>query len=274
MMKYGTLVRLASPQEAEPKMRALRECGLDCCQLVYKPEKYVLEDADIIREASVKTGVEISAQFCGFRDPFATGGKSAFMNNGINSPMFGEIRLAYLLSAIPFLKRLGITDMIIHSGYISNNPFEDSYIRMLSAMTMLSGQLKSNGLNLLLETGTDSPISMLRLIEEVGSGNMFVNLDTGNLILYGYGNPVDALTTYGHLVRNTHFKDGLPPTVSGKLGQETEIGQGNVDFRKVISMLKELKYDRYITIERELSAAGQSEAIMKAVSYIRDIWDE
>ena len=255
-------------------MRALRESGLDCCQLVYKPEKYTDEDADVIRAASEKTGVEISAQFCGFRDSYGTwDARTGFINNGINSPLFAEKRLAYLLSAVPFLKRLGITDMIIHSGYIPNNPFEDGYVRMLSAMTMLAGHLKSAGLNLLLETGTDSPVSMLRLIEDVGTGNIYVNLDTGNLIMYGYGNPVDALCTYGRLVRNTHFKDGLPPTVPGRLGQETEIGQGNVDFPKVISLLKGLNYDRYITIERELSAGGQTEGINRAFAYLRSLWD-
>ena len=273
-MKYGTLIRLADPRDAEPKMRQLRECGLDCCQLVYKPERYEAEDAEIIKEASLKTGVEISAQFCGFRDQYATWNtKSGFLTNGINSPLFAESRLAYLLSAIPFIKKLGITDMIIHAGFIPNNPFDDSYGRMLSAMTMLCGHLKNNGLNLLLETGTDSPISMLRLIEEVGTGNIYVNLDTGNLIMYGYGNPIDALHTYGRLVRNTHFKDGLPPTVPGALGKETEIGSGNVDFKKVISILKSLGYDRYITIERELSGGNQSDEIIRALSYIRDIWD-
>ena len=62
--------------------------------------------------------------------------------------------------------------------------------------------------------------------------------------------------------------------VRGKLGKETEIGQGSVDFRKVAAILKKLGYDRYITIERELSGGDQSDGIMKAVGYLRDIWAE
>ena len=93
-MKFGTLIRLSDPREAEAKMRSLRESGLDCCQLVYKPERYEAEDAEIIKEASLKTGVEISAQFCGFRDQYATWNtKSGFLTNGINSPLFAESRL-------------------------------------------------------------------------------------------------------------------------------------------------------------------------------------
>jgi len=272
-MKYGTLLRLASVSEAKAKMQLLIDNGMDSCQLVYKPAVYTMEDADAIRAAADETGIEISAQFCGFRDPFAAGRNAAFVNNGVNSPLFGALRMEYLISAIPFVKRLGITDVIIHSGYIPNDPFSDSYRLMLGAITTIAGNLKANGLNLLLETGTDSPISMLRIIEEAGTGNIYVNLDTGNLIMYGYGNPVDALVTYGKYVRNTHFKDGLPPTVPGQLGAEVKLGTGHVDFVRVVKMLKELGYDRYVTIEREISGDEQARDIREAVAYIRTLFN-
>ena len=129
-------------------------------------------------------------------------------------------------------------------------------------------------MNLLFETGTESPIALLRLIEEAGTENLYVNLDTGNLIMYGYGNPVDALTTLGKYVRNTHFKDGLPPTVPGKLGSEVKYGTGNVDFPRVVRLLKELGYDRFITIEREITGEQQGKDITDALTQIRRLWND
>lgn len=272
-MKYGTLIRLSSAETAREKFENLRKNGMDSCQLVYKPPVYCLEDADIIRQQAEESGVEISAFFAGFRDTYSMWDCFYdYINSGINSPRFGAERLSYLLSALPFVQRLGVTDMIIHAGYVPDNPFEDGYTSMRSAVALLARHMKKYGLNLLFETGQESPVTLLRLIQDVGYDNLFVNFDTGNLILYGFGNPVDALTTIGKYVRNTHFKDGLPPTEPG-LGLEVKIGTGNVDFPKVVKLLKELGYDRYITIERELGGQ-QSKDILEALKYIRQLWEE
>ncbi|WP_221226844.1 TIM barrel protein [Paenibacillus baekrokdamisoli] len=66
---------------------------------------------------------------------------------------------------------------------------------------------------------------MLRTIERVGTSNLGINLDPANLILYGKGNPIDALDTIGQYVRNVHVKDGLYPT-DGNRGRKLELGKG------------------------------------------------
>lgn len=275
-MKYGTLVRISETGDlaaiCEEKFERLRRMGLDSCQLVYKPEIYKNEDADIIKAAAQKYGIEISAQFCGFRD----GGMLWDMHYdfrlaGINSPLFGGARIQYLLSAIPFLQRLGITDMIIHAGYVPNDPFSEGYANMLCAVTLLGKKLAKAGLNLLFETGAESPIALLRIIEDSGLDNLYINLDTANIIMYGFGNPVDALYTFGKYVRNVHAKDGLPPTNPKKIGQEVTIGTGYVDFDKVFASLYKLGYDRFITIERELSDGDKDAAILDAITYLKNI---
>lgn len=278
-MKYGTLLRIPDTgelaREADVRFARLKEAGMDSCQLVYKPETYVMEDADVIRACADRYGIEISAQFCGFRDPFGSWDvKDSFKNAGINIPAYQSIRLGYLLSAIPFLQRLGVTDMVVHAGFVPNDPFTESYANMLTAVDWLSKKLSAAGLNLLFETGGESPISLLRLIQDVGADNLFVNLDTGNLILYGFGNPVDAMYTFGHLVRNVHAKDAMPPTIPGKYGKEVPIGTGFVDFPRVLSMLRERGYDRYITIEREIAGGDQDAEIKKAMDWLKGLWEE
>ena len=163
--------------------------------------------------------------------------------------------------------------MIIHPGFIPNDPYTEPYSRMVCALAMIGKKMKAAGLNLLLETGAESPISLLRVIKDTKCDNMFVNLDTGNLIMYGFGNPVDALTTYGAYVRNMHFKDGMPPTEPGKLGPEVALGQGNVDFPRVVKLLKKIGYDRYAIIEREISGDQQIKDILSAKNYIASLWD-
>lgn len=275
-MKYGTLVRIPEGGDiaavCEEKFSRLETLGMEACQLVYKPAVYDLEDADIIKESAQRHNIEISAQFCGYYD--SLGAWDTYFDYriaGITSPIMGESRMKYLLSAIPFLERLGITDMIIHAGMVSNDPFSESYINMLTCVRVLGGQLKQRGMNLLFETGGEAPITMLRLIQDYGQGNLYVNLDTANLIMYGLGNPVDAIYTYGKYVRNMHAKDGLPPTDPKMIGQETSIGSGYVDFDRVIKHLSEIGYDCYMIIECELTGSDHDQEIQNALVYLKKI---
>ncbi len=275
-MKYGTLVRIpegADIQRAcEEKFGKLQKMGLDACQLVYKPAVYTPEDAELIRDCAKACKIEISAQFCGYYDGLYTWDTYYdYHLAGINSPVFGAERVRYLLSAIPFMKRLGVSDMIIHGGFISNNPFAQDYTQMLACVRLLGSRLAAEGMNLLFETGGESPVTLLRLFEDSGLNNLYVNLDTANLIMYGYGNPVDAVYTYGKYVRNMHAKDGFPPTAGRRLGREVPIGSGYVDFERVLGDLAKLGYDRYVIIECEIQGKDHEAEIAKAFGYLKGI---
>lgn len=258
-MKLGVLLRIKDINSCNEEFQKVRELGLETCQLVYKPKEYKKEDAEIIKEAADKAGVEISAQFCGYYDNYTIWDiYYGYCTAGLNVEAYRAERLEYLCAGAEFVHWLGITDMIIHAGFIPNNPFSPEYATMLSSIEFLSSKCQALGLNLLFETGAESPITLLRLIQDIGRDNLFINFDPANVLMYGYGNPVDALHVYGKYVRNVHGKDGLLPENPRKLGKETVVGEGMVDFPRVLRKLKELGYDRYITIEREISGPSVS----------------
>ncbi len=274
-MKFGTLLRIPETgdlaAEAKTRFEALAASGFETCQLIYKPDVWKVEDAKIIRAAAEAAGIEISAQFVSWKDGHQTWDLyEAYQNAGLNSPLYGAARAEYVAAARDFVKEVGVKYAILHAGYVPNDPFSPKYAAMVSVMEKLALSYRSVGINICFETGQESPISLLRLIEDVGTGNLFVNFDTGNLILYGYGNPVDALTTFGPYVRSMHAKDGLPPTTPRKLGREVEIGAGNVDFPKVFRLLKELGFEGPITIEREISGSNADD-IKRARAYIESL---
>ena len=271
-MKFGTLVRLKNIEDCVASFEKVKAMNLESCQLVYKPEKYDLESAKIIKAAAEKCGIEISAFFAGFYDDYTAWElKYDFRNAGLNSVAFGAERLKYLLGALPFLQELGVSDMIIHAGFVPNDPFAPEYAEMVCRVKLLADRAKKYGVNILFETGGESPITLLRLIQEVNTGNLFVNLDTGNLIMYGYGNPCEAVMTLGQYVRNVHAKDGVPPTEPYKIGAEKALGEGVVDFKRVFTLLKERGYDRFITIEREIEGEEQKRDIERGFIYLKEI---
>ncbi|MBN2584906.1 MAG: sugar phosphate isomerase/epimerase, partial [Planctomycetes bacterium] len=134
--------------------------------------------------------------------------------------------------------------------------------------------LKPLGMEFWFETGQETPVTMLRLIEAVGTGNLGVNLDPANLILYGRGNPIDALDVFGKYVRNVHAKDGLYPTDPMKLGTEVKVGQGRVRFPEFVARLREIGYTGEYIIEREISGEQQAKDIAETVDYLRTLLKE
>ena len=274
-MKLGTLVRITDITKADEEFGKVKELNLPSCQLVYKPATYKNEDAEIIKAASEKHGIEISAMFAGYNDNDTVwdiyfGYKTA----GINVEAYRKSRIDYIKAASDFAKIIGITDIIIHAGFVPNNPFADEYGTLICGINTLTSYFRPKGQNLLLETGGEAPITLLRLIEDVGADNLFINFDPANILMYGYGHPVDALKVFGKYVRNMHGKDGFLPTDTRHTGREAPVGDGAVDFKGVIEEFRRLSYDRYITIEREISGEAQIRDIIKAKEYFEKLLAE
>lgn len=190
---------------------------------------------------------------------------------GLVPRQYRAARIEQLKRASDFALKAGIPAIHTHFGFIPENPNDPLYSETVAAIRDVVSHIKSNGQFVLYETGQESPITLLRCITDVGLDNQFVNLDTANLILYGKGNPVDALDVVGKLVRGLHAKDGLFPTDPRQLGKEVPIGQGRVDFPRLFKRLKELDYRGPVTIEREISGPQQLEDVRKEKVYLEKL---
>jgi len=182
-----------------------------------------------------------------------------------------EARIAHIKKASDFAKQCGIAAVQTHCGFIPENPNDPVYKETVMAMREVAGYCKRNGQNFRYETGQETPITLVRAIQDVGLDNQGVNFDLANLILYGKANPVDAIELLGPYVQGIHAKDGLWPTNPRELGQEVPIGKGKVDFSRIVRRLKELNYRGAVTIEREISGAQQVEDVRVSKVYLEKL---
>lgn len=267
--EYGKFLVITNINDTEAAFIRVKELGFHYCQLLYKPKEYTEEAAKIILDASKKYNVPIVSMFAGYNDyHYPTSRSDSFKTSGINSKKYGKARIAYIKSAAAFAKSIGIEDVLIHAGFIANNPCSSEYKYMKECLTDFAVYCKNIGVNVLLETGCESPITMLRIIEEIGLGNIYANLDTANPILYGFGNPVDAVYTLKHHIKSLHIKDGFPPVDPEKLGVQTPVGEGFVDFVRVFAELEKIGFDGPIIIEREISGEKQEEDLKNSIKYL------
>lgn len=98
---------------------------------------------------------------------------------------YRQMRIENLCDGADFAHKLGITDVVTHMGFIPENPYDPNFSSFCIAVRTVAEHLKKNGQCLLFETGQETPVTMLRCFEAVGTDNLYVNLDTANLILYG-----------------------------------------------------------------------------------------
>ena len=274
-MKIGVCVNFNEIEGMSKKFRNLKSEGFDNCQLIsWKPELWTDENLEILKNLTKENGITISAFWCGWEGPCVWNFYDGQITLGLVPPEYRAMRIKNLCDGADFAHKLGVKNVVTHMGFIPENPNDPQFAPFCVAVRQVAEHLKKNNQNLLFETGQETPVTMLRCFEKVACDNLGVNLDTANLILYGKANPVDALDVFGKYVMNLHAKDGNYPTNGHDLGWEVQIGKGKVDFKALFKKLKELGYDSFVTIEREIEGEQQIKDIRESKKYLQDIIDE
>ena len=266
-MKIGVLFRLENDIDAE--MSKVASLGLHSCQITcWDMALMTPEKAEEVKRASARHGVEVSTFWCGYRGEriwnFIDGPRTL----GIVPEELRAARTEDLIKGSDFARMLGVSQMATHAGFLPECPSDPQYPGVLDSLRAIATRCRENGQYFLFETGQETPTTILRVIEDVGTGNLGVNLDPANLLMYGKANPVDSLRIIGKYVRDVHAKDGEYPTCGRELGVEKPLGEGSVNIPALIKGLKECGYDGAITIEREISGEKQLADIKRAIEIL------
>jgi len=245
------------------------EFGLKACQLVCWNQKlFTAERADAIRKESESTGVKVTSFWAGWPGPATWNFIDGPVTLGLVPREYRKERVEVLKKAGDFAKQAGLPAIVTHLGFIPENPRDPVFDEVVAAVRDVAAYVKTLGLEFWFETGQETPITLLRLIDSVGTGNLGINLDPANLILYGKANPIDALDTFGQHVRGVHAKDGTYPTEPMNLGHEVKVGKGKVKFPQFVRRLSEIGYKGAYIIEREISGDQQTKDIAATVKYL------
>ena len=269
-MKIGVLIELFKDTNIDERFAELKSMGMESCQLVCWDREILHDDsvAEAVNQAVEKHGVHITAFWCGWEGRRVWDFYEGQLTLGLVTADYRVERLKMLMEGSDFAKKIHVTDFATHVGYMPENPYDPKYEEVLVACKAIVEKCKENGQNFLFETGQETPVTLKRAIQDIekalGKGNVGINLDPANLIMYGKANPVDALEVFGEYVRGIHGKDGMYPTDGHYLGAEVPLGQGKVNYPAFIAKLKEIGYEGDITIEREISGEEQKKDIIMA----------
>ena len=271
-MNVGIIIRHCGGEEMRKGFQDAAGRGFRHCQLVsWDPQYWTKENGEEVKAFTQEYGIEITAFWCGWEGPrfwnFTEGPETL----GIVPVAYRAQRVQNLLDGAAYARLLGIRDVVTHMGFIPENMTDPAWPGTVAAIKAVARDLKRFGQNLLFETGQETPVVLLRVIEAVNTGNLYINLDPANLILYGKANPVDALDVIGDYVRGVHAKDGFYPANGRELGKEVKVGAGKVNFPLFLRTLKAHGYDGSLTIEREIEGEEQIRDILETQQYLNDL---
>jgi sugar phosphate isomerase/epimerase len=199
-------------------------------------------------------GIELTAVFGGFDGESYADILTTQQTVGLVPVETRAARTVEMKAIADFAHRLNCPVVALHLGFVPHaavgDPFYDGIIEVTRE---LCDHCRALGQNLHLETGQESADGLLQFLADVQRDNLFVNFDPANMILYGTGEPIEALRKIGRYVRSVHCKDALWSDQPGKTwGQEVPLGQGSVNIEAYLRTLQEIGYEGPLTIEREI----------------------
>jgi sugar phosphate isomerase/epimerase len=227
--------------------------------------------AERLVRAAVESGVEITTLWTGMPGLFVWDFVDGPSTIGLVPEAPRPERLAMLKKGADFAQMIGVPSITTHVGFIPEDPGDPRYPGLIGALREIAEHCEDRDLEFWFETGQETPVTLLRVIEDIGTPNLGVNLDPANLLMYGKANPVDALDVIGRYVRGVHAKDGEYPTDGSKLGVEKPLGEGRVGFPALLAKLQELGFDGALTIEREISGPQQIADIRAGKEFLERI---
>lgn len=199
-------------------------------------------------------GITITAVFGGFDGESYADIPTTIRTVGLVPEETRAARVQEMKEISDFARILGCDTVALHIGFVPESSTE-SYQNLIEVTRDLLDHVAANGQHLNLETGQESADHLLEFIGDVDRNNLFINFDPANMILYGSGEPIEALKKVGHLVRSIHCKDAkwAAEGARGKeWGTEVPLGEGDVGMETYLRTLKDLGYTGPLTIEREI----------------------
>jgi len=264
-MRLGVIAPLAHGPEEE--LQKAYDLGLPTCQVVcWQPELFTEDMAERLVAASEEYQVEVTTIWTGYPGPAVWNFTEGPATIGLVPERYRPERVAALVQGAQFAEWVGAPGITTHVGFIPESPNNPLYPGLLDALREVVDACRERGLSFAFETGQETPVTLLRVIEDLGEEGLGINLDPANLLMYGKANPVDALDVFGQYVIGVHAKDGEYPTNGRELGVEKPLGEGRVGFPQLIAKLKALGYTGALTIEREISGPRQIADIRHAIS--------
>jgi L-ribulose-5-phosphate 3-epimerase len=276
MNLHGLTIAVCSwslrPAGAEELVEHVRKLGLNHVQLALGP-LLALDEPSRQHELKIlqDSGIGFTGGMIDFPGEDYSTIASIRRSGGIVPDALWPDRKQRLHEALEVARRLSITAITTHVGFI---PPEGDPRHMAIGLRLgeVAGMFSSQNMRLLLETGQEPAVELaaiLQILDELAPELVGINFDPANMILYGAGDPIEAIGVLGKWIGHVHVKDAIASAQpSVEWGREVVFGTGQVGAGAFIGALQSIGYSGALAIEREAGASRVAD-IAAAITALR-----
>jgi hexulose-6-phosphate isomerase len=251
-------------------MKRAKQLGYDCLELTVEAEgeltvKTGRDEVLALRKAADSIGIELVTVASGLAwGESPTDPDPAIRAKAVEN-FKHSLEISSWLGATALLYLPGMVSACFVPAYVPQ-PYETVAQRAREAVLALLPVAEKCKVTLAVENVWNrfllSPVEMRDFIDQFNSEWIGSYLDVGNVMLYGH--PDDWIRTLGKRIAAVHLKDFRVNV--GNLDGFVDLLSGDVDFRSVMSTLREVGYKGTYTAE---IVPGKDGAAEKAIAALR-----
>jgi L-ribulose-5-phosphate 3-epimerase len=256
-----------------PELKSfLDRLGINLVQIACgDPHHAAWEEGENMPQAAKAAGFRMGGAMLGFPGEDYTTPKHIERTGGFGDPALRPERLERFKWALNRTRELGLTDLMLHAGFIPEvgDAGRKAFLDTLGTVSQLAAEKR---VTVAFETGQESSALLRRTLDDLKCPNLKVNFDPANMLLYDKDDPIKAVELLASDIRTVHVKDANRPTVPGQWGEEVPLGKGQTDTRKFLLTLQRVGYTGPLFIEREVGNQDQRFTdIAHGVRFIREV---
>lgn len=244
-------LQATGPQDLAEKVNAL---GLKKVQLGLTPHRDDPGTWEGTQEILANSGISIvSGMFSTLGEDYSTPA-AIRETGGIVPDEHWEGNQDLAKAAATLAQELGVKLVSTHAGFLPHEPSDPDFEKLSGRVVALAKMYADIGGSLLLESGQETAETLLAFLNQMakqGAGNVTVNFDPANMLLYDMDEPIEALRKLVPHVQQVHVKDANRTTVKGDWGEEVVVGTGQVDWVAFVRVLAEADFEGDYIFERE-----------------------
>lgn len=190
---------------------------------------------------------------------------------------------------IDLAKELETDIVTTHIGVVPDSPDNDRYKILSEACEQLGEYADQLEASFAIETGPEKALVLKTFLDSLKSSGVKVNYDPANLLMVTGDDPIKGVYTLRDYIVHTHAKDGImikqtdPEIIYNYFAEggiedlrlddyfkEYSLGKGHLQFDRYLNALRDIEYNGYLTIEREVGDYPE-EDISEAVIFLQNL---
>ncbi|MGE5495613.1 MAG: sugar phosphate isomerase/epimerase family protein [Burkholderiales bacterium] len=203
---------------------------------------------------------------------------------GLEKAEDNAAKIEYLKRTVELALEFDCHVVTTHIGVVPADKSHPRYAVMKEACMEIGEFAAKHGSCIAVETGPELITTLKSFVDDCGEG-IAINYDPANIVMATRDDEVKGVYTAGKSIVHTHAKDGicrhnlpaeefyhmfatygLEQMREKEYSRETPLGEGSVRWNEYLTALKDIGYNGFLTIEREVK--NGAEDIRMAVKFL------